>query len=91
MLKSSSSPEVPEPQTQVQDSQDVLQDVKNLPGFHLRTEVSHLSVNMTLRVVFLKKGDLWPDLLLVHYLLQLSSVGLGGFSSKASALGKASW
>lgn len=43
------------PKTQVQDSQDVLQDVKNLPGFHLRTEVSHFSVNMTLSVVFLRK------------------------------------
>lgn len=31
--------------------------------------------------------DLWPDLFLVHYLLQLSSMGLGGFSSKTSALG----
>lgn len=43
------------PKAQVQDSQDVLQDVKNVPGFHLRTEGSPFSVNMTLSVVFLKK------------------------------------
>lgn len=42
---------------QVQGSQDLLQDGKNLPGFHLRAVFSRFSVNMTLSVVLLEKAS----------------------------------